>query len=199
VLTVSRALEKKRLKDTNARLMRELAAQSRRDGLTGLLNRRVFDENLEQELTRARRYDFPLSLAMVDIDHFKRVNDAHGHPTGDEVLRQVARRLEAGIRQSDQIFRYGGEEFAVLFAHTALSESADVCVRLLERLRGTPIETAAGALDITASIGIACSDGEVGTSDTLVDRADQALYQAKAAGRNRVALRMRDGGGEERC
>jgi two-component system cell cycle response regulator len=188
VLTVTRALEKKRLKDTNARLMRELAAQSRRDGLTGLLNRRVFDESLAQELVRARRYDFPLCLAMVDIDHFKRVNDACGHPAGDEVLRQVARRLESGTRQSDQVFRYGGEEFAVLFAHTPLQEAAEVCARLLVRLRATPIDASGSAFSITASIGLACAGGEADASDALVERADQALYQAKADGRNRVVL-----------
>jgi two-component system, cell cycle response regulator len=186
VLTVSRALEKKRLKDTNARLLRELEALSRTDGLTGVGNRRVFDETLAQELARAQRYGVPVSLAMIDIDHFKHVNDAHGHPAGDAVLRAVAERLTAGVRETDRVFRYGGEEFAILLIHAPIAAAADVCGRLLQGLRETPIDAGTTCLRVTASVGVACTSGESMTAADLIARADRALYQAKACGRDRV-------------
>ena len=153
------------------------------DALTGVLNRRALDRRLEEEVSRARREDRPLSVAMIDIDRFKAVNDAHGHAVGDRVLRIIARRLQRGARATDVLGRYGGEEFLLLLPSSDRDEAFALCERLRGRISGRPI--AGNAL--TASFGIATVTPPIaGRSAQLVERADAAMYRAKAAGRDRV-------------
>jgi len=154
------------------------------DALTGAYNRRKFNELILAELERVRRYEHPLSLFILDIDHFKRINDTHGHEAGDEVLVVLADLIRAGIRATDSLARWGGEEFVVLSPEVTLEEA----MRLAERLR-----TAAGTYEysfvgkVTASIGVAQHrTGE--TPDELFARADEALYRAKEGGRDRVEV-----------
>jgi two-component system cell cycle response regulator len=187
VLTVERAVEKKRLRDANARLMRELEALSRTDALTGVGNRRAFDETLRQEHARAVRYGLPLALVLFDLDHFKKLNDAHGHAAGDAALRAFARLARATYRESDTLCRYGGEEFAALLPHTAPEGAADAARRLLAALASTPIPAGGATLSLTCSAGVAsAAPGE--TASDLIARADAALYRAKREGRNRVMV-----------
>jgi two-component system cell cycle response regulator len=185
ILTVDRAIEKKRLRDSNFRLLRELETLSRTDALTGLSNRRSFDEALPREESRAKRYAFPLSLVMFDIDHFKKVNDKYGHPGGDEVLRGFGRLVAEQFRDSDLVFRYGGEEFAALLPHTSRTGGLEAAQRLVEAVAETPVRLADGTmLEITCSAGVGCLVR--GSGADLVAEADGALYQAKQQGRNRA-------------
>jgi len=153
-----------------------------RDGLTGLLNYRAFDEMLAAEKERAKRYDNAFSIMMIDIDYFKRVNDDFGHPIGDVVLKEVADTLRECVRKSDRVFRYGGEEFAIILPHTGLDKARG----LAERIRQT-IEKMCfiGGLNITISIGIGQHNDGLTPGD-LVKKADEGLYLAKNRGRNRV-------------
>jgi diguanylate cyclase (GGDEF)-like protein len=186
VLTVERAVEKKRLRDANARLVRELEALSRTDALTGLGNRRAFDDVLRQEHARAGRYGLPLSLVLFDLDHFKRLNDLHGHPAGDHALRAFAQLARAAFRECDSLYRYGGEEFAALLPHTAPEGAADAARRLLAALEATPLAAGSALVKLTCSAGVAsAAPGEV-RAGNLIARADAALYRAKREGRNRV-------------
>lgn len=166
----------------------QMEALALHDGLTGLLNRRALQDRAQAVLATARRQRKPFAVALVDIDHFKRVNDTLGHLAGDEVLTEVARRLAAGVRAPDDVGRWGGEEFLLLLPEA--DEAAAVAVA--ERLRTgvqAAVETAAGAVSVTVSIGVAAvAAPELGAArlDVLVREADAALYRAKAAGRNRV-------------
>ena len=164
-------------------VLREMAI---RDGLTRCYNHKYFKMRLDQELVRARRYSSPLSLGLLDIDHFKRVNDTHGHPGGDSVLAHLASLLIASVRSSDIVARYGGEEFAFVLVEATAQEAAVVAERMRARVEAQQFELPGGArLRATASIGIAEAQGQEPAA-VLVQRADAALYQAKAAGRNRV-------------
>jgi two-component system, cell cycle response regulator len=165
--------------------LRQLAT---RDELTGLLNRRVFDQTFDDELERANRFGRSFAMIMLDIDHFKQVNDTHGHPTGDAVLREVARRLQAKVRRVDRLMRYGGEEFALLMFECDASMACDMANRLCEDIRRTPIKTDRMALSVTISVGIAMYPTNGQTKAAVVKAADTALYAAKAAGRDRVVL-----------
>ena len=165
---LSREVERRRVTEED---LREL---SERDPLTGVLNRRAWDQLLASALRKGTR---PLYIALLDLDHFKRYNDRHGHPAGDELLRRAARAWRSAIRVNDVLARYGGEEFAVLLAGC----EADVAMDIAERLRKATIE------EQHVSIGLACWDGEE-SAESLVSRADCALYEAKHAGRNRVRL-----------
>ncbi|MCL2635603.1 MAG: sensor domain-containing diguanylate cyclase, partial [Betaproteobacteria bacterium] len=172
--------------DEIGRLQAALQEQAVRDGLTGLHNRRYLDEILEREVSRARREASPLSLVMLDIDHFKQINDTYGHQAGDEVLRVLAATLQADIRAEDTACRYGGEEFLVLLPNmplTAAIERAEGWRRSLERLT---VEHGGLALTSTISLGVAVYPEHGTTPDDLTRSADLALYRAKAAGRNRV-------------
>ncbi len=197
---VGRATEKIRLAETNDRLLRELQAKTlelerlnsalsdmaNKDGLTGLFNHRFFRELLEREISRQKRHGRPLSLVMIDIDHFKRFNDSFGHLAGDAALRRVGRILQSGCRASSVAARYGGEEFAILLPET-VKEGAVV---LAERIRTTVEETRfpgsgpedAGALTLSCGVAAFGEDGSEAT--TLLRAADAALYRAKACGRN---------------
>ncbi len=149
-------------------------------------NRRSFFLSLETEIGRCRRYKRALSLLMVDVYHFKKVNDDHGHPTADAVLREFASRLKRCIRLTDMLYRYGGEEFAVILPDTDLANSRTPAERIRTAVEGEPFVFAERRLAITTSIGIASWSGE-GPVPDLVGAADAALYIAKHNGRNRVS------------
>jgi diguanylate cyclase (GGDEF)-like protein len=187
-LTVDRAVEKKRLRDANLRLMRELESLSRIDALTGVMNRRVFDEALRREAARAERYGHPLSLALFDLDNFKNINDTYGHPAGDGVLRIFARRAEKAFREADAIHRYGGEEFAVLLPHATLEGAAAATRRLVKATAAAPFELGSLRIDVTVSAGIACKEGARVDPAALLAAADAAVYEAKRTGRNRACV-----------
>jgi diguanylate cyclase (GGDEF)-like protein len=154
------------------------------DELTGVANRRRFFEVADRDVATARRSDRSLMALMVDIDHFKRVNDTYGHPTGDDVIRAVASRLADGIRATDTLGRYGGEEFALMLLDS--ETDSGLPERLRQAVADTPIETRSGPVRVTVSIGLSCLSPEDATIDALLARADRALYEAKAGGRNRV-------------
>jgi diguanylate cyclase (GGDEF)-like protein/PAS domain S-box-containing protein len=171
----------------------QLAEQTRRlhqlaesDPLTGMLNRRSFRSELQREWSRADRYDRPIACIMLDLDFFKKVNDTHGHGTGDVVLKRVANLLIAHCRPSDRVCRYGGEEFCIMAPETDEIGGAALAERLRAALANTPIEIDGKSLRITGSFGAAERIGEGDEVDQLIDRADQALYVAKHSGRNRV-------------
>lgn len=159
-----------------------------RDGLTGAFNRRYLDERLTSEVAFARRHQTALSLLLFDIDRFKRVNDEHGHPAGDAVLRQLAERVTRAVRSEDVLARYGGEEFAVLCRDITEENGALLAERLRSATEAQPFQLPEGhELPVTISIGVA-ELGLCGADDgaALVDAADDALYSAKDSGRNRV-------------
>jgi diguanylate cyclase (GGDEF)-like protein len=166
----------------------ELTRQAARDSLTGMLNRRSFLVEFERELARVRRGGSVLSVAMFDLDHFKKLNDLHGHPAGDEVLRSIAATMQASIRQPDILGRYGGEEFALLMPDT----DAEMAMRVAERIRVSVqmhgVEWNGQVLSITLSGGIAAFAVHGVAADGLIAAADAALYEAKRAGRNRILL-----------
>jgi diguanylate cyclase (GGDEF)-like protein/PAS domain S-box-containing protein len=170
----------------NARLFAEARRLAITDPLTGLINRRHFFELANRELKRSRRYNYSLSVIMLDVDNFKRVNDSYGHQVGDVVLRQVAQRCRACVREVDLICRYGGEEFLSMLLETDLAGCIQVAERLRERIADLPIEVDGIQVFVTASIGVAELDAENGDVDTLLRYADQALYHSKARGRNQV-------------
>ena len=165
------------------------------DPLTGLRNRRYLDSRLEEAVAGARRESTPLACLLLDLDYFKRVNDTYGHLAGDEVLREVARRIQGAVRASDVCARYGGEELAVLLPDTRRAEAEALAERLRQVVCGAPIPVATGrAITVTASIGVATvlpgphatiAPEETAVRD-LLEAADQALFRAKAEGRDRV-------------
>jgi diguanylate cyclase (GGDEF)-like protein len=156
------------------------------DSLTGLYNHRHLFERAGHEFQRARRYQFPLSVMMLDIDEFKRVNDTHGHAVGDQVLQGVSECCRKELREVDVIGRYGGDEFVALLPETGLSAACQVAERLRKSIAERTLDTKAGRITVTVSLGIAVLDDEHLTPESLLDRADQALYVAKQNGRNRV-------------
>jgi diguanylate cyclase (GGDEF)-like protein len=168
-------------------LFQQVRALADTDPLTELLNRRRFSELAEVEFARAKRYSNPIAVIMLDIDHFKQVNDTYGHGVGDQVLKAIAERLRA-VRVSDILARYGGEELVALCPETSAEEAERLAERLCLALRERDIETTEGPIPITASIGVATLERGVENLDALIDRADQALYAAKSAGRNCVRV-----------
>jgi diguanylate cyclase (GGDEF)-like protein len=166
----------------------ELAALAAQDPLTGLPNRRAFVQRLGEEVMRAHRHRRPLSLAALDLDHFKRVNDEHGHLTGDAVLRAAAERIASITRSSDCLARWGGEEFAILAPATDREGAARLAERARSALAERPIEVDGTTIELTLSVGAAVAGPGLETSDALVNAADQALYEAKGAGRDCVRL-----------
>ncbi|MEN1704613.1 MAG: diguanylate cyclase [Planctomycetota bacterium] len=177
-------------------LLSMLSQRARIDGLTGLWNRMYFDEQFDGALNTARRHGRAISLAMVDVDHFKSLNDNYGHPAGDEVIRRVARLLQGMGRSSDLACRYGGEEFAVIMPETAPQDAARLCDRFREALRAISWP-AHPERQVTASVGIAgaANAGSMST-DQWVKFADEALYQAKETGRDRVIVNDLNGEGQ---
>ncbi len=169
----------------------ELLALSRTDPLTGLHNRRYFEERLELEFERSRRYRVPISCLMLDLDHFKRLNDTHGHASGDEMLRQVAKVSKASLRSVDLLARFGGEELIALLPETGLDEARIVAERIRAGIAGLGVAKRGSAepqlLRCTASIGLSTFPApELETAEALLRFADDALYTAKSSGRNKV-------------
>jgi len=160
----------------------QLEVLATHDSLTNVLNARTFAREVAQELGRNRRYGRPLALIFLDLDDFKRVNDAHGHATGDAVLRLVADATRAAVRQADVVGRLGGDEFGVLMPETDATVAHAAASRLVAAIRtvfhGTP--------SVTASVGVVAVSGTEAGSDELLRRADQAMYEAKRAGKDRV-------------
>jgi diguanylate cyclase (GGDEF)-like protein len=156
------------------------------DGLTQIFNKRYFQETLERELSRARRYDRPLALMMFDIDHFKQCNDTFGHRAGDHVLRQVAELVRERARKVDIVARYGGEEFAVLLPEIDLDGAGQFAESIRALVQDTRFSFEGRTIPLTISIGVAELEPSIAGADDLVQRADARLYRAKQAGRNRV-------------
>jgi diguanylate cyclase (GGDEF)-like protein len=170
----------------NARMFREMQVLAITDSLTGLHNRRHFFDQAGREFDRARRYRHFLSAIMLDIDHFKSFNDAHGHAAGDRVLRAVALLCRKSLREIDILGRYGGEEFAALLPETPLPAAWNAAERLRRGVAELAVETEHGNLSVTVSVGLAAMTDDCPDLPALLARADAALYAAKAAGRNRV-------------
>ncbi|MAL94410.1 MAG: hypothetical protein CME40_04960 [Haliea sp.] len=160
--------------------IRELAA---RDPLTGLFNRRAFREVAQHAMVQCRRRGQPMAVVLADIDHFKALNDSHGHAVGDEVLCAISRRLEGALRESDLLCRWGGEEFVILFCDASLREALRVTTRVREALLAAPVDTAAGQLTATMTFGIARLESDF---DSALAAADKALYLGKQSGRDRI-------------
>ena len=161
------------------------------DELTGCGSRRFFEQEFPREVERATRLGRPLALVMCDIDHFKKVNDGHGHQTGDEVLSEFGERLRYGLRLGqDWLARVGGEEFAIVLPETSDEEDLRIAERLRERIRATPFQTRSSTIRMTASYGVCAFKGRkrnaTGVADALIQAADSALYESKRAGRDRV-------------
>jgi diguanylate cyclase (GGDEF)-like protein len=173
----------------NAWLLEQVQRMAATDGLTGVANRSTFQERLGSELARAARAGEDVALLMLDIDHFKQLNDTHGHQVGDQVLQRVARTLKAGLRPYDTAARYGGEEFALVLPRTSRGDG----MAIAERIRAALAEMSEEPR-VTASVGVANFPVDSTTADGLVGAADAALYQSKRAGRNRVTAAA--GGGE---
>jgi diguanylate cyclase (GGDEF)-like protein len=175
----------------NSRLYEENQELAATDPLTGLYNRRHFYTLASHEFNMARRFNQSITAIMVDIDHFKRVNDTYGHLVGDIVLQNVANRCNESLRQSDILCRYGGEEFVILMIGTTLESALQIAERLRKRIADTPIETEGKSISITVSLGVAALGPymhpvSLTGLDILINRADQALFTSKQNGRNRV-------------
>jgi diguanylate cyclase (GGDEF)-like protein len=158
------------------------------DVLTFLPNRRKILSSLQEEVIRSNRYHTPLAISILDIDHFKKVNDTYGHVAGDQVLRSVAARLRAHIRHPDTIGRYGGEEFLIVLPNSELQAAAEQASRLCQQIRDLQIDLNDQVVSVTISVGVAQLQIESETWEQLLHRADEALYRAKELGRNRWAL-----------
>ena len=171
---------------------RTLSEISARDSLTGLYNRWYVMEKIDSEMNRALRHGSPMSVLMLDLDHFKKVNDSFGHSVGDEVLKVVGQVLRESCRVYDVAGRYGGEEFCVVLPETRVGNTKQVAERIRSRLASTELPVGSSSITVTASIGVAgmdsVSDEGVVSAAALLDRADRALYAAKHHGRNRVEL-----------
>jgi diguanylate cyclase (GGDEF)-like protein len=176
----------------NARLRESLRRQSVLDPLTGLFNRRHFDAALKRELARARRKNVPVSLVLVDIDHFKRVNDDYGHAVGDAVLRTIAQQLRLGIREGDIACRYGGEEMVLLLPECAAADAGKRAEAIRVALAAmAPHPEGEGPQQVTASFGVAAYPADAQDAEALFWAADKALYRAKQHGRNQVVTGVR--------
>ena len=177
----------------NALLLKQTWEMAVHDQLTGVFNRRHFDERFQEEFRRSRRYGHPFSLIICDLDHFKKFNDTLGHVAGDEVLQAVAKELQGGVRNTDLLFRYGGEEFCVLLPESSIEEALLVAEGLRKRISMLP--DAALGFPIRMSFGVAgvtSDDAATLEPTSLLVKADKALYQAKTLGRNRVCLSIAD-------
>jgi diguanylate cyclase (GGDEF)-like protein len=171
----------------NALLYRAATQSALRDPLTGAGNRIAMEQTLQREIDMSRRHVQPLSVLMLDIDHFKRVNDSHGHSAGDDVLKAIAATIKAQLRNVDMVFRYGGEEFLVLLSNTGRDAAAMVGERLRYATQAAEYYADGQLIELTVSLG--CSTLLPGESaDSLLRRADSALYVAKREGRNRLAM-----------
>ena len=162
-----------------------LVAEARTDALTGLKNRRSFDEELHRQFAQRQRQGTVFSLLLIDLDHFKQVNDTHGHLSGDLVLQSVARLLTKTLREMDLVYRYGGDEFAVICPGSRLHEATTAAERIRQTVAKSPVLLKTGSTTVTLSVGVAEVDGSE-IADGMLQHADEALYAAKQAGRNQV-------------
>lgn len=162
------------------------------DGLTGLYNRRHFEGNIDREFSRTKRYPSDLSLAMIDIDHFKKINDTFGHQFGDYVLREISDIISASFRKTDMIYRYGGEEIAVILTETSLENALIPLERLRLKIAGHKFVYGNDSTDITISIGASFNSLDILSTESLIESADKALYKAKQTGRNKVVAYSND-------
>lgn len=181
---VGSAVHVKQLQDQLWQRNAELDRMSRTDSLTGLYNRWHLEEELHNQRTSANRHRDPLSVILLDIDHFKKINDTYGHPAGDLVLCEFACRLTEGLRAGDIAGRWGGEEFLVILPRTDLTSAVDVAERIRAATAATTISAAGQQITVTVSGG--CAVGPTQDPGALIQTADTHLYQAKAAGRNRI-------------
>jgi diguanylate cyclase (GGDEF)-like protein len=179
------------LLETNKRL--ELLSIT--DGLTKLHNHRHFQDELARAFEESQRYGRPLSLAMIDIDFFKKFNDTHGHAVGGDVLKRAAELFRSSVRSTDLVARYGGEEFAVMMPETMLDDACVFAEKIRHLIETTPLDTQAGPLNVTISLGVASvPQSRIESAKELIVAADKALYRAKKNGRNQVqAERRKDG------
>jgi two-component system cell cycle response regulator len=184
IARIGGAVRIKRLQDELRMRNEQLDRLSRIDGLTGIYNRRHLDEQLQELSKTATRQEQPLAILMLDIDHFKQVNDSEGHPAGDQVLQEFARRLQAAVRGGNVVGRWGGEEFLVIAPQTNIDEAKILGERIRAAIADHPVHVGHGCISITVSIGCA-----VGVKPAeLVAQADAALYRSKADGRDRVTM-----------
>jgi diguanylate cyclase (GGDEF)-like protein len=184
IARVSAAVRVKELQDVLRTRNAELDHIARSDPLTGLANRRHLDEQLAVHAASAARHNHELSVAVIDIDNFKSVNDTYGHNAGDTVLREVARRLAETARVEDVVGRWGGEEFIVILPHCSVDDAAIVSERIRQAVGATPIQAEDG-ISIYVTVSVGCAGGGV---DRVIERADAALYAAKKGGRNRTVV-----------
>ncbi|MDI9245009.1 sensor domain-containing diguanylate cyclase [Marinobacter sp. CHS3-4] len=179
IATSKRALEKAN---------QQLEKLSMTDRLTGLLNRGTWENLLDAEFERYRRYGQPTCLVMFDIDHFKAVNDTHGHLAGDEVIKHTAQVTKASVRQSDTVGRYGGEEFGIILPETGADGARIICERIRETIAASTVKTDVADITYTVSIGIAPISEKPENYMQWLQQADEALYAGKEGGRNRVVV-----------
>ncbi len=163
------------------------------DPLTKVYNRRYLDRRLDEEIARSKRYSLELSIFMLDIDHFKRINDTYGHQAGDVTLSSLGGLIKADLRDLDMVYRYGGEEFLIICTSTPIKGATLVAERLRHLIESHPIEVTDGSglnqtIQVTASIGVASLNTAIDSKEKLIQAADQSLYQAKKEGRNRVIV-----------
>lgn len=173
----------------NAELHQEIARQAVTDGLTGVANRRSFNESFSREFERARRYNEPLSLVIIDLDYLKKINDTYGHKAGDDAIASIGKLLKQSSRVSDLPARYGGEEFCLLLPNTELDMAEQLAERIRRKINEVHVE---GPGNISASIGVASYPSHADDPDSLFQKADSALYAAKQSGRNRVHVANKD-------
>jgi two-component system, cell cycle response regulator len=166
----------------------ELERRALYDSLTHVMNRGAILEVLHRELARSERSRKPISVALVDLDFFKIVNDNHGHPAGDAVLREFARRAKVELRAKHEVGRYGGEEFIIVFPECGFEEARLVCERIRERMELSPVDLPSKSAVVTTSIGLASTELGYLSAEGLISAADEALYCAKACGRNRTIV-----------
>ena len=195
IARVHAALRTKGLEDELLRRNEELDRLASTDHLTGVYNRRVMGAELTRLVARAKRHERPFSVVVLDVDHFKAVNDTHGHEAGDAVLVTLTRRVAARLRADDLVGRWGGEEFLVLAPETDLDGAVALAEDLREAVGAGPVEAAGTAIPVTVSAGVAMWADE--TEAEIVGRADAALYEAKAQGRNRVCAAATPGSAAE--
>jgi len=185
---IGNVIEKHREKEDLNQRVHELKELAERDGLTGLYNHRYFLEAIEKEFERSKRYHRDCSLIMIDLDGFKAINDACGHPQGDQVICQVSRLLLQSVRFLDVVARYGGDEFALLLPETNMAAAQKTASRILQEIRSCPFLYNGKVFPLSASIGIACCHPGHASAGSVIKEADQALYSAKRGGRDQVVV-----------
>ncbi|NOY52698.1 MAG: diguanylate cyclase [Deltaproteobacteria bacterium] len=182
-------LELKLLHDQLKKANQQLTNLSNTDALTEIYNRRYLMTSMVQEIRRVKRYQTPLSFLIMDLDDFKNLNDTYGHQAGDQVLRDVCERLQGVLRQTDIFARYGGEEFALLMTQTPIANAERAAEKLRKVIAKTPFTIQGETIPVSLSGGLSCFiEGKIDTIDAMIMAADQALYQAKGTGKNRILV-----------